>query len=300
MVSKPVIWGFPFAVSIEPTSLCNLHCKECPSGNGDLKRPQGQMSMELFKQIVNEICPYSFYLTLYFQGEPLMHPQIGAMIAYAKSKKMFVFTSTNGHFFTEKNAKTIVESKLDKLIVSLDGATQADYEQYRVGGDFNRVIEGIKTLSAVRSDLKSKVPLIVAQVLLLKTTENHLSQIQEMALNSGCDAVELKKAQFYQPNNESSLLPQNPNYLRYKYYKKLGWQPINKGKIGCNRLWNSLVITWDGKILPCCYDKDATYLMGTLESTSVYSAFHSKEAKQFRKEVFTNKSTIEICSNCGE
>jgi radical SAM protein with 4Fe4S-binding SPASM domain len=256
--------------------------------------------MELFQQIVDEISTYSFYLTLYFQGEPLMHPQIGAMIAYAKSKKMFVFTSTNGHFLTAKNAKIVVESKLDKLVVSLDGATQADYEQYRVGGDFNRVIEGIKTLSAVRSELKSKVPLIVAQVLLLKTTENHVSQIQEIALNSGCDAVELKKAQFYHPNNESSLLPQNPNYLRYKYHEKLGWQPINKGKVGCNRLWNSLVITWDGKILPCCYDKDATHIMGTLESTSVYSAFHSKEAKQFRKEVFTNKSSIEICSNCGE
>jgi len=298
--SKPVVWGFPYAISVEPTSCCNLHCKECPSGSGLLTRPQGMMPMELYKKIVDEASQYAFYLTLYFQGEPLLHPEIGAMISYAKSKKMFVFISTNGHFLSPKNATTLVESKLDKVIISLDGATQEDFEQYRVGGNLNTVIEGMNELALQRKKMNSSRPIITAQVLLLKTTENRLDEIRKMAFAHGADAVEFKKAQFYNPNQEDSLLPQNPEYSRYGYSPEQGWQLKRKSSKGCKRLWSSLVITWDGNVLPCCYDKDATHVFGSLNTNSLSATFRSPEAESFRKQVFNQKKSIEICQNCGE
>lgn len=298
--SKPVVWGFPYSISVEPTSHCNLHCKECPSGSGVLTRPRGMMSMDVYRKIIDEASRYAFYLTLYFQGEPLLHPEIGAMITYAKSKKMFVFISTNGHFLTPKIATTLIESKLDKIIVSLDGATQDEYEQYRVGGDLNTVIEGMKGLAQERRKMNSLHPRITAQVLLLKTTENHLDEIRDLAFAHGADNVEFKKAQFYNPNQGDNLIPRHPEYSRYGYSTEKGWQLKRKPSNGCKRLWSSLVVTWDGNVLPCCYDKDASHVFGRLQNSTLIDTYRSPEAKSFRNRVFKQKKSIEICQNCGE
>lgn len=300
ITSKPILWGFPYAISVEPTSYCNLHCKECPSGSGLLTRPQGMMAMELYQKIIDEASRYAFYLTLYFQGEPLMHPQIGAMIAYAKSKRMFVFTSTNGHFLTEKNAKIIVKAKTDKVIISLDGASQNDYKQYRVGGNLNTVIDGMCELALQRQKHHSSRPIIVAQVLLLKTTENQRSEIKKIALTHGADVVEFKKAQFYNPNDEGSLLPQNPDYSRYVYNTESGWQLKQNKKVGCKRLWSAIVVTWDGNVLPCCYDKDADFIFGNLTQDHFKTITHTQSAKIFRKNVLKSRTYYDICQNCGE
>ncbi len=298
--SDPVIWGLPYAISIEPTSYCNLHCQECPSGSGLLTRPQGLISMELYKNIIDEASRHAFYLTLYFQGEPLLHPEIGTMIAYAKSKRMFVFISTNGHFLSQKMITTLIESKLNKIIISLDGATQEDFEHYRVGGNLSTVIEGMNKLTLQRKKANSSHPIIIAQVLLLKTTESNLDAISKMAFAQGVDEVEFKKAQFYNPNREGSLLPQNPEYSKYSYSREKGWHLKQKCSKGCKRLWSSLVVTWNGDVLPCCYDKDATHVFGSLNKISLSVAFRSAEAKNFRKQVFNQKKSIKICQSCGE
>lgn len=298
--TNPIIWGYPYAISIEPTSYCNLKCMECPSGSGTLTRNQGQISMDLFKQIIDETSKYTFYLTLYFQGEPLMHPEIGALIAYAKAKRMFVFTSTNGHFLSPENAQTLVESKLDKIIISLDGATQVDYERYRINGTLKKAVEGMSNLANYRKQLPSETPIIVAQVLLLKTTENQLPDIKDLALRNGVDFVEFKKAQFYNPNDNDSLLPQNPKYRRYEYKENFGWNLKAKKTKNCKRLWAAAVITWDGRLLPCCYDKDAHYPFGDLNNVDFKTAFKSLAATDFRKQVTFKRDEIEICCNCGE
>ncbi|MEI6347343.1 MAG: radical SAM/SPASM domain-containing protein [Bacteroidota bacterium] len=298
--SKPILWGFPYAISIEPTSQCNLHCVECPSGTGMLQRPSGQMSLELFKTIIDQVSKYSFYINLYFQGEPLIHPRIGDMIAYAKSKKMFVFTSTNGHFITQKNAQTLISSKLDKLIISIDGANQEDYEKYRVGGVFIKVIDGLKELSQQKKQSKSKTPIIIAQVLLLKTTEDSIDKIQNLVLLNGANIVEFKKAQFYNPNKKDCLLPKNSQLTRYRYSEEKGWHLKQNNSKGCKRLWSTIVITWDGNILPCCYDKDAKYPYNSMSTSSIFEAYRSINAREFRNRVHQNKSAIDICQNCGE
>ena len=75
LMHRPLTWGMPFFYSIEPINLCNLHCPECPSGNGSMRRKRGMISMEDYCRIIDRIAPYAVHLTLYFQGEPLLHPQ---------------------------------------------------------------------------------------------------------------------------------------------------------------------------------------------------------------------------------
>lgn len=300
LTKHPIVWGYPYAASIEPTSHCNLHCAECPSGNGSLNRPHGYITFDLYKQIIDEIYPYTFYINLYFQGEPMMHPQFPEMVAYAKSKRMFVFTSTNGHFLKSETAKMVVLANLDKMIISLDGATQNDYQQYRIGGKLSTVIEGMKTIATEKKSANSKTPIVVAQILLLKTTELSIRNIKEIARSAGANYTEIKKAQFYQPNSKDALIPSNPKFIRYTYQPETGWTLKNKHHKGCNRLWNTTVINWEGDVLPCCYDKDANHKWGSVLHQNLFSVFHSKEATKFRKNVLATRSKIDICSNCGE
>ena len=86
------------------------------------------------------------YLVFYFQGEPYLNPQFLDMVKYASGKKIYTATSTNAHYLNEANAKKTIESGLDRLIISIDGTTQDVYQQYRVGGNLEKVLEGARNV----------------------------------------------------------------------------------------------------------------------------------------------------------
>ena len=83
------------------------------------------------------------YLIFYFQGEPYLNPDFLDMVKYASGKKIYTATSTNAHYLNDANARRTIESGLDRLIISIDGTTQETYQQYRVGGHLNKVLEGL-------------------------------------------------------------------------------------------------------------------------------------------------------------
>jgi MoaA/NifB/PqqE/SkfB family radical SAM enzyme len=117
---KPILWGVPFSMSVEPTTACNLRCPECPSGLRSFTRDTGNIKSTLFEKIINENYRHLLTLMFYFQGEPYIHPAFLEMVAYAHSKKIYTITSTNGHFLNDVNARRTIESGLDRLIISVD------------------------------------------------------------------------------------------------------------------------------------------------------------------------------------
>ena len=129
-MNKPVQWGFPLSISVEPTTSCNLRCPECPSGLRAFTRPTGMLQKDFFSETIDQLYKELFYLVFYFQGEPYLNPQFLDMVKYASSKKIYTATSTNAHYLTDANAKRTIESGLDRLIISIDGSTQETYQQY--------------------------------------------------------------------------------------------------------------------------------------------------------------------------
>jgi len=83
--------------------------------------------MSDYKNIIDTLSPWLFYQMIYFQGEPFLHPQIFNIIKYAHQQKIYTCTSTNGHFITHENAQRIIESGLDKIIISVDGVNKETY-----------------------------------------------------------------------------------------------------------------------------------------------------------------------------
>lgn len=292
--------GFPISISIEPTTSCNLRCPECPSGLRSFSRPIGMLQEQLFEKIINQLADKLIYLTFYFQGEPYLNPDFLKMVSIAHKKKIYTSTSTNAHYLNDTNAKATIESGLDRLIISIDGTTQETYEQYRVGGDLSKVIEGTKNIVKWKKQLRSKTPHIIFQFLVVKPNEHQLEEVKQLANELGVDEVKFKTAQVYDYENGNPLIPDNEKYARYKKGIDGKWRIKNELLNQCWRMWSSCVITWDGKIVPCCFDKDAKYQLGSLQETSFGEIWNSRAYSEFRNSVLRSRKEIDICSNCSE
>ncbi|MBA4196979.1 MAG: radical SAM protein [Chitinophaga sp.] len=301
LLKKPVQWGYPVSVSFEPTTSCNLRCPECPSGLREFTRPTGMLEQSFFKQTIDDIYKELLYLIFYFQGEPFLNPHFLEMVKYAHSKGIYTATSTNAHYLTDEKAKATVESGLDRLIISIDGTTQDVYQSYRVGGKLDKVIEGAKNIVKWKKALNSKTPFVFFQFLVVKPNEHQIEEIKKLGKEIGVDQVRFKTAQVYDfENDPNQLIPINNKYSRYK--KDKNGNTVSKSGLQnhCWKLWQGNVITWDGLVVPCCFDKDAMHRLGNLKTQSFKAIWNNDNYKQFRKELMTSRKNIDICSNCSE
>lgn len=297
---KAVQWGVPMTVSFEPTTHCNLRCPECPSGLRAFTRPTGMLKEDFFRQTVDEIADRLLYLYFYFQGEPYLNPDFLEMVRYASQRGIYTVTSTNAHFLTDKNAQKTVEVGLDRIIISIDGTTQSTYESYRVGGKLEKVLEGTRRLVHWKRELKSSTPHIIFQFLVVRPNEHQISEVYQLAKELGVDEVKLKTAQIYDYENGNPLIPTIDQFSRYRRNTNGTYSIKNQLLNHCWKLWHSCVITWDGKVVPCCFDKDATHQLGDLRQNSFQNIWQNAAYRQFRTAILQSRSKIDICVNCSE
>ena len=292
--------GFPISMAIEPTTSCNLRCPECPSGLRQFTRPIGMLEPAFFKKTIDEVYQELIYLTFYFQGEPYLNPNFLDMVRYASDKGIYTSTSTNAHYLNKEQAKKTVESKLDRLIISIDGTTQETYEQYRIGGQLQKVIEGTKNIIEAKQVLKSNTPHIVFQFLVVTPNDHQLEDVKKLASDLGVDEVVFKTAQVYDFENGNPLIPDNIKYSRYKKKPDGTYSIKNKLLNQCWRMWSSCVVTWDGVVVPCCFDKDAKHQLGDLKKQSFKELWKSNKYQGFRQSILKSRQEIDICKNCSE
>lgn len=300
IIKVPYQWGFPISIAIEPTTSCNLRCPECPSGKREFTRPTGMLEGNVFEKIIDELYKDIFYLTFYFQGEPYLNPKFLDMVKYASSRNIYTSTSTNAHYLGDENARKTVESGLDRLIISIDGTTQETYQSYRVGGDLAKVIEGTKNIIGWKKKLRSRTPHVIFQFLVVKPNEHQVAEVKVLAKELGVDEVKLKTAQIHDYEKGNELIPTIEEYSRYKKLDNNSYAIKNKLNNHCWKLWHSCVITWDGLVVPCCFDKDAKHQLGDLKNQSFGNIWNNESYRNFRAAVLRSRKEIDICTNCSE
>ncbi len=297
---QPRINGLPVSISIEPTTSCNLRCPECPSGLRSFTRPTGMLESRMFTRLIDELAPTLTYLTFYFQGEPYLNPEFLNMVGYASEKGIYTATSTNAHYLNARNAQRTIKSGLDRLIISIDGTTQQSYESYRIGGTLEKVIEGTRNVMDAKKALRSRTPHVVFQFLVTGQNEHEIPDVFRLGRQLGVDQVVLKTAQIYDYQSGSPLIPKQDRYARYRQNPDGSWSIKNKLADHCWKMWHSCVVTWDGKIVPCCFDKDAHFVMGDLRQNSFAEIWKGDRYDQFRHSLLKSRSEIEMCRNCTE
>ncbi len=300
LFGKSIHWGNPMSISVEPTTSCNLSCPECPSGLKKFNRPTGKISREDFALILKQMGKHLQYITFYFQGEPLLHDDFSEFVRMAKQKKLFVATSTNAHFLNPQKALDLVHSGLDRLIISLDGTDAETYVKYRRGGDFEQVMQNIKTMVAARKQKGVPHPILELQFLVLKHNQHQIEDIKRLGKELGVDHVELKTAQVYEFEEGNDFIPDIEKYARYEKQPDGKYRIKNKLPNHCFRMWSSCVLTWDTQVVPCCFDKDAEYKFGQLTNQDFREIWGNEKYQTFRQQILDDRSNIDICRNCSE
>jgi radical SAM protein with 4Fe4S-binding SPASM domain len=296
---QSIVWGRPYTLTIEPTNRCNLRCPECPSGNGEMVRPLGMMDLDRFRRIVDSVHKDVFYLQLFFQGEPFINNQLVDMIAYARSRRMYVSISTNAHFLRREIVDALLRAGLDRLIVSIDGLTQEVYEEYRVGGSLQKVHEALAHVDEARQAIGRRATTeLTLQLLVTRQNEEQLPQLHALAREHRAN-VALKTMQVYSIESAERFLPSDERYSRYRIVEG-ELQPKSGLHNRCVRLWERSVITWDGVVVPCCFDKNAEHPLGTINENTFDEIWQSSAYHTFRNRVLNGRRDIPMCRNCTE
>jgi len=290
----------PTSLSIEPTTSCNLRCPECPSGLRSFTRPTGMLNVDHACQWIDELAPWLTYVNLYFQGEPLLHPKLDLLMAQCHRHGIYSSTSTNAHHLTEARCQALIDAGLSRLIVSIDGLTQETYASYRVGGRLSKVMEGTRNMVEAKRQ-RGRGPHLVWQFLVVGPNEHELPDLLTAASECGVDEVEIKTAQLDDPRDGHPLLTESAAHRRYDRDPLTGrWTLRNALEDACWRMWQGAVLTWDGRVVPCCFDKDAHHVMGQLGDQSMAEIWHNAEYDAFRRTLFADRSGIPMCTNCSE
>ena len=291
--------GGPVSAFIEPANVCNLRCPLCACGSGALTRPKGRMSIEAFRRVIDALPGSVGELYLWGQGEPFMAPDFLSMVAYASAKGFKTVTSTNGHYLDDPEG--IAKSGLDVIVVSLDGADAETYKAYRVGGDFDRVVNGIRRLSGtVRS--MGRGPRIELQYLVTAESAGQRGAFVRLAESVGADRVVFKTIQAASMSGGESYLPGKTELTRYRTGDdgrlETDRQMFLKNR--CLRIYYSFQVDWRGNVLPCCFDKNSEYIMGNLFNDSFGDIWNSEEFLSFRNILVTSGRILPMCGDCTE
>ena len=271
LFKRPRVWGYPFYLMIEPTNICNLKCPLCPTGEGTLARKGSLMDFSILKMAIDELGDYLLELNITNYGEPFIHDRLCQMITYIKGKGIKVNVGTNGHFFkNETVTQEFILSGVDEVYISLDGTNQESYSRYRIKGDFEKVVGGIRLLVETRNRLRKRTPFVEIQFLVMQHNEHQLDAIRKLAADMGVDRLILKPVSFNisEWKNQDvrerfkGFMPQDESFRLYRINDgDLEWkQPITNR---CEYLWRAMVMLCDGTIVPCCLDPRGEYRMGS-------------------------------------
>jgi radical SAM protein with 4Fe4S-binding SPASM domain len=296
---RPIVWGRPVSIMMEPISRCNLQCPLCPIGARELKRQLGTMTLATFKHALDNVGPQVRVIALWNQGEPTINDALPEMIQHAHERGIYTMTSTNGMLMLRRNMiDRLIEAGLDEIIFSIDGLTPESYEIYRIGGHLNVVVEGMRTLRKRRDESGSKTPRIVMQWLPMKHNQHEIPYLRAKAKEWGADTVEIKTTQVYTQRQYDDYLPDMEALRRYERKGK-EWE-TKRTYQSCKRLWFSTMIDWNGNVVPCCFDKDEEFLMGNAIKEDFGEIWHNEKYNLFRRQLIVKGRKAAMCRNCTE
>ncbi|MBN2132826.1 MAG: SPASM domain-containing protein [Sedimentisphaerales bacterium] len=289
--------GYPSHLMIEVSSACQLNCPLCPLGNGTLARPRRLMRMETFEKIIDNVGDFLYHVNINGMGEPLLNGQVCRMIEYAKARNVYVDLYTNLQIDNDDMIEGLVDSGLDAVLISCDGATRDVYEKYRVNGDFDRLLDNIRTLVQYKKRKNAARPEVNVQCILFEHNEAQLPEMTELIKSLEADHFVVKRPfLFWGTDDDARFLPRDKKVNPYeKRDQKIDWS--GKTKSTCTLLWSSSTILADGSVVPCCFDYEGKVRFGNVNEESFRAIWNNRRYRRFRRQVRRNWRKVTICNS---
>lgn len=289
------MYTLPVAVKIDISPMCNLSCTVCvhadPNGNAALEKqvfdPKHRMSVEQFRRIVNEVRGVSSAVSLYYVGDPLVHPDLDEMCRVAQDAGLNVHISSNFSFaLTDARIRRIVRSGLTHLSVCVDGLSQEKYEMTRVGGRIDRVLSNLRRLCQYRDELGQEFPKVEVQYIKFQHNVDELDEAKRVVEAFGVDQF----THFWGAlNNYTDDDPDAFEIIAPKENKQFPqcWWPHS-----------SIVIKYNGDVIPCCTyrigqqysETDDPRILGNVFKTSLREVWNSEQYRRARRMVSNPRS----------
>jgi MoaA/NifB/PqqE/SkfB family radical SAM enzyme len=296
----------PSKMIIEPSDRCNLSCPLCPTGRRLAGRKETDLCLETFKKAIDPLVPFLYEVYLYNWGEPLLNPGLFDMVRYCSARRIRTVVSTNLTLFENRMMDPLMDSGLDTLIVSLDGASAGSYSQYRRGGDFGKVLGNLKAIAAEKTKRGAKFPRLIWQFIVFRHNEAEIPQAVATAKQLGLDEIKFiasfAKMESLAYNAADKKREELEDYLprdhRYHLYGS------NKGAfrkvVSCPFLWNQIAVRSDGGIAPCCGSYHRKDDFGSLSSSDIMSVWNNERYQRARKSLRTRGwfKSHTICDQC--
>lgn len=297
----PYLIGKPIYYTIELTNICDMKCPVCETGAGILKRKKGYMPFEHFKHIIDMIKGYANTIHLYFMGEPFLNQEIYRTISYARQYDIYVTICTNGHHI---DAARVIDSGLNEIHFQVGGIDQKTHERYRIGGNFAKTIENMKKLKQERIKRNKNLPKIIFGFIVMKHNEHQLQDVHYFAREAGADEVHSINPCFRTADQAFEMMPNAREFIQYDIealQRKKVLLPKYQDKKECPWVFNSLVILWNGDIVPCCRDPHGRHVFGNILKDNITHIWNNEKFIHLRKIILSHEKMedFDLCRLCS-
>lgn len=283
LAGRVVLSGRPAHLKIELTNYCNLACPMCP--HAQMQREVGYMKPALFYRILDQAAPHVEFVYLHHLGESLFHGRIGDFIRYGRTLGVATGLSTNATFLDRRKGRLLLESGLDFLVISLDGATEKSYQRMRVGGNFASTLENVRAFIALKTQIENSTQVVVQLIV----TEHNRHEIDRFARTwEGQAQVMIKQARDWAGQVTIPLSELD---------KTGGRSAIQHTP--CRMLWTELTVLWDGSVVPCANVFERQNVLGDLSRESLDEVWNGAALRALRLAHLRDAvSEIPVCATC--
>lgn len=272
--------GLPVEYIVETTAKCNLYCPMCPRETH--KQPKADMDETVFTRLVKEAGGTAEHMMLIGLGEPFLDARIFDRIEFCHQHSISTLLSTNGTFLDEKLAARVLDSPLEQITLSFDGARKETFEFYRKGAKFEKVRDNFVNFSRMKHARRSKLQVVVQMVRM----EGNAGEVDDFlrfwSAVAGVDQVRVKE-------DETNLMRPDAGH------SAADW------KNPCHYLWRGAAyVKQNGDIYPCCqsYMLDGQPL-GNLHANSLVEIWNGPAMQELRQaHVEKRAGEIDMCARC--
>ncbi|HPV41177.1 MAG TPA: SPASM domain-containing protein [Spirochaetota bacterium] len=277
--------------NIELTNHCPMKCIMCPRTN-NMTRDLGYIDLDIFRKAIDEISLFSppsgsETLWLHHFGESLMHPDFDTCIGYASDHGIRTGLSINPIMLKDEIIEKLVISGLSVLYVSLDGHDDESFRRIRgIGNAYELSKERFKRFLKRKIDIGCPVRVIVSMVDFDMNRASIDRARKDWESMPGIDQFLAK-----------SFTTWDGNAADVNQYSE-NMKPLERTKVQCSWPFERMTITWDGDAVPCCFDYDKKYVLGSLKESTLAEIWNGEPLRCLRDEFINNRVVNRLCVNC--